>query len=75
MLIIDTNILYYATGLSEHHSIASSTINKAIATFDNVAVSSISLAEFITKYHKRAGTIRRVCSFMRQNHIGIACSS
>ena len=74
MLIIDTNVLYYASGLSEHHSIDSNTIKKAIAASDRVAVSSISLAEFITKYHKHAGTIRRVCSFMRQNHIGISAN-
>ncbi len=72
MLIIDTNTLYYVAGLSVHHSIDSNTIKKAIATADSVAISSVSLAEFITKYHKHAGTIRRVCSFMRQNHIGIS---
>lgn len=72
MLIIDTNTLYYAAGLSAHHSIDGNTIKKAIAASNSVAVSSVSLAEFITKYHKHAGTIRRVCSFMRRNHIGIS---
>ena len=72
MLIIDTNTLYYAFGLSEHHYVDSHAIRQAIVAADSVAISSISLAEFITKYHKHAGIIRRVCSFMRQNHIEVS---
>lgn len=72
MLIIDTNTLYYVVGLSAHHSVNGNTIKQAIATADNVAISSVSLAEFIAKYHRRAGTIRKVCSFMRQNQIRVS---
>lgn len=71
VLIIDTNTLYYAFGLSKHSNVDSATILKVIDELSDVNISSISFAEFIAKYHKHAGTIRKVCSFMRQHHIGI----
>lgn len=71
MLLIDTNTLYYAFGLSAHAYVDSSQIRQAIDTNECVMISSISFAEFISKYNKHAGTIRRVCSFMRQHHIGV----
>lgn len=69
MLIIDTNTLYYTFGLSKHNSVSKEAIRKVIAGSTNVSISSISLAEFLTKYHKHAGIVRKVCSYMRQNRI------
>lgn len=69
MLLIDTNILYYAFGLSKHHSITSKKLVRFIDSNQDVKMSSISFAEFVTKYHKHAGIVRRVCSFMRKHHI------
>ena len=49
MLIIDTNTLYYAFGLSNHYSVDSKTIIQAIDNADDVSISSLSLAEFIVE--------------------------
>lgn len=71
MFLIDTNTLYYAFGLSNHDSVSGTIILKEILKNDCVKISSISFAEFITKYHKHARIVRKVCAFMRQHHIGI----
>lgn len=71
MLVIDTNTLYYACGLSMPPSIDSKIILQAIDNAESVVIPSIAFCEFLTKYRKRAATIRRVCAFMREHHIGI----
>lgn len=71
MLIIDTNTLYYAFGLSTHNSISGDIICQTIDANSDVRISSISFAELIAKYNRHAGIVRRVCCFMKQHHITI----
>lgn len=72
-LIIDTNVLYYLYGLSIPPSTVSrKSLLKKIDSENSVKISSVSFAEFLTKYRRHAGMIRRVCSFMRQHHICIS---
>ena len=71
MLIIDTNTLYYACGLSMPPSIDSKKILQEIDNAESVVIPSIAFCEFLTKYRRRAATIRRVCAFMREHHIEI----
>ena len=72
-IIIDTNVLYYACGLSTPpKTVSQKSLLQEIDAAQSVEISSISFAEFLTKYRCHAGTIRRVCSFMRQHHICIS---
>ena len=72
MLILDTNALYYACGLSA--SPTSVDVNKLLQEIDTagkVAISSITFVEFLTKYRHKAKIVRHVCTFMSQHHIDI----
>ena len=71
MLLIDTNTLYYAFGLSTHSSVTPEKIIKAMSISDSVMLSSVSLGEFVVKYRKHARIIRKVCSFMHQHQISL----
>lgn len=73
MLILDTNILYYIYGLSNPPPyINISSLKKILNEYDGrVAISSISLWEILLHYYNQAKTIRRLCTFMRCNHIRI----
>lgn len=71
MLVIDTNTLYYACGLSTPTSIDSKKILQEIDNAESVVIPSIAFCEFLTRYRRRAATIRRVCAFMREHHIEI----
>ena len=71
MLVIDTNTLYYACGLSTPPNIDSNKIRREIDNAENVVIPSIAFCQFLTKYRKRAATIRRVCAFMGEHHIEI----
>lgn len=72
MLILDTNALYYAAGISSPPQYVE--LNKLMAVIkssDSVSISYVTLAEFLTKYRKHAGVVRRVASFMIQHHIRV----
>lgn len=71
MLIIDTNTLYYISGLSTPDSIDIEKVVLEINKNGGAMISSVSFAEFLSKYHRHAGIVRRTCSFMRQHHIQI----
>lgn len=72
-ILIDTNVLYYACGLSTPpKTVSQKRLFQEIDAAQSVEISSIFFAEFLTKYRCHAGTIRRVCSFMRQHHIYIS---
>ena len=67
------NVLYYACGLSTPpKTVSQKRLFQEIDAAQSVEISSIFFAEFLTKYRCHAGTIRRVCSFMRQHHICIS---
>lgn len=72
-MVIDTNTLYYACGLSAPPAtVTKAKLLQEIDSADAVTMSSISFAEFLTKYRRHAGIIRRVCSFMRQHHVCVS---
>lgn len=71
MLLIDTNILYYATGFSTHASVDGKTIAQTINEAEQVYLSSVSLGEIIAKYNKNADRINCICNFMLRHHIEI----
>ena len=68
MLVIDTNTLYYACGLSTPPSIDSKKILQEIDNAESVAIPSIAFCEFLTRYRRRVATIRRVCFYERTSH-------
>lgn len=74
MLLIDTNTLYYAIGLSIHNSVDRNTIEHAIDEADEVGISSISFAEIISKYKDNAEVINSICSYLIDHQIKICCS-
>ena len=71
MLIIDTNTLYYVAGLSTPDSIDIEKVKLEIKNNGGAMISSVSFAEFLSKYHNHARVVRRTCAFMRQHHIQI----
>ena len=71
MLIIDTNTLYYVAGLSRPDSINVEKVVLEISKNGGAMVSSVSFAEFLSKYHNDAETVRQTCTFMRQHNIQI----
>ena len=71
MLLIDTNTLYYASGLSTPDSIDVERVVLEINQNHGAIISSVSFAEFLSKYHKHARIVRRTCSFMRCHRIQI----
>lgn len=72
MLFLETNAFYFACKLSEPHaSVDFCKLLQQIDSSDNVAISSITFGEFLTRYRRKAREVRRVCSFMRQHHITI----
>ena len=70
MLLIDTNILYYICGLSIPPVEVELILNE-MDTAESVVIPDVAFIEFLTKYRHHVGTIRKVCSFMRQRHIEI----
>lgn len=72
MLVLDTNALYYSCGLSTPpQDVDKRNLLHAIDSAETVVISYVTLAEFLTKYRKHAGIVRRVCSFMRNHHIHV----
>ena len=72
MMVLDTNTLYYACGLSSPPTdVDRNKLIRAISSAEDVVISYVTLAEFLTKYRKHARIIRRTCSYMRDNHIRV----
>ena len=72
MMVLDTNTLYYACGLSSPPTdVDRNKLIRAISSAEDVVISYVTLAEFLTKYRKHARIIRRTCSYMRYNHIRV----
>lgn len=72
MTVLDTNTLYYACGLSTPPmNVDKNKLRRAISYAEDVVISYVTLAEFLTKYRKHARIIRRTCSYMRDNHIRV----
>lgn len=72
MLVLDTNALYYSCGLSTPpQDIDKKMLLRAIDFAEDAVISYVTLAEFLTKYRKHAGIVRRVCTFMRNHHIRV----
>ena len=71
MLLLDTNTFYYISNLSPSPIIDSKKFFSKINSTECIKISSVSFAEFISKYRNNAKIIRRVCSFMRERHISV----
>lgn len=72
MMVLDTNTLYYACGLSTPPmDVDKKKLLRVISTTEDVVISYVTLAEFLTKHRKHARIIRRTCSYMRENHIRV----
>ncbi len=72
MMVLDTNTLYYACGLSTPPmNVDKNKLRRVISSTEDVVISYVTLAEFLTKYRKHARIIRRTCSYMRDNHIRV----
>ena len=72
MMVLDTNTLYYACGLSTPPmDVDKNKLLSTISTTEDVVISYVTLAEFLTKHRKHARIIRRTCSYMRDNHIRV----
>lgn len=72
MLILDTNALYYSCGLSAPpQDVDRRQLLTEIKSAETVAISYVTLAEFLTKYRNHARIIRKTCTFMRNNHIQV----
>lgn len=75
MVLIDTNILYYLCGLAQppRDFSAQQTLKsiKERRMKEEIAIASISFFEFLLKYQKQAGVVRRVSTFCRNNGICI----
>ena len=72
MMVLDTNTLYYACGLSAPPlDVDRNKLIRTIRSTEDVVISYVTLAEFLTKYRRHARIIRRTCSYMRDNHIRV----
>lgn len=72
-LILDTNIIYYISGLSEG-PISKKEFDTYVRLNNSdirLYISGVSLFEILSKYHKHANVFRRIMCNLRGNHIGI----
>lgn len=71
MIFIDTNAFYYALQISNNENVDDEKLRNFIFE-NNVAISSVSFFEFLTKYRSNIEVIHKGAGFLYDNNIKLA---
>ncbi len=69
MILLDTNIIYYAVGLSQNNMIDLNLLKTEISNNTNVYISSLTVFEILNHFRKKANVVRRIFTYLKQENI------